>query len=160
LKNSTFSVSNSIAETLIKNSDDFQSYTKYKDVIFILNDNNISYFRIVQANSSSHLYVILSNKKYRVSNALYSFLYLSLSEDYDGSNNNLNLDKFYTKTHVAKECVSLFADNIEVFKDDLIIEPSAGNGSFMAPLGELQCKSVFIDIEPENEGIIKCDFLK
>ena len=58
-------------------------------------------------------------------------------------------DKFYTKRSVAKECI----DMIDLTKYDLVIEPSAGNGSFSD-----QLKCIAYDIEPEGKGIIKQDF--
>ena len=60
------------------------------------------------------------------------------------------LDKFYTKNEVAKECIELIP---EIDTYDLIIEPSAGNGSFSS---QLNC--IAYDIEPEDENIIKEDW--
>lgn len=60
-------------------------------------------------------------------------------------------DKYYTKKTVAKECISL----IDLSPYDLVIEPSAGNGSFSS-----QIKCVAYDIEPEGEGILKQDFFE
>ena len=60
------------------------------------------------------------------------------------------LDKFYTKPEIAKKCIEL-VPNIEEY--DLIIEPSAGNGSFSK-----QLKCIAYDIEPEDETIIKQDW--
>lgn len=61
----------------------------------------------------------------------------------------IEYDKFYTKKDVAKYCISL----VDLTQYDLIIEPSAGNGSFSS---QLDCISY--DIEPECDGIIKMDF--
>ncbi len=63
----------------------------------------------------------------------------------------MKLDKFYTKEDVALECINKVS-NIEDY--DLIIEPSAGNGSFS---NQISCLAY--DIEPEHEDIIKQDFL-
>lgn len=61
-------------------------------------------------------------------------------------------DKFYTKGDIAKRLIEYF--NLDEF--DLIIEPSAGNGSFSKQIPNC----VAYDIEPEADGIIKQDFLK
>lgn len=63
----------------------------------------------------------------------------------------MSIDKFYTPIAVAKECIDLISD-LESY--DLIIEPSAGNGSFSN-----QLKCIAYDIEPENENIIEQDWL-
>ena len=46
------------------------------------------------------------------------------------------------------------------YDSDTIIEPSAGNGSFIRNIKKLAKNTVFIDIEPENSQITKADFLK
>jgi hypothetical protein len=42
----------------------------------------------------------------------------------------------------------------------LIIEPSAGNGSFIKPLKEIKCNKIFIDIAPESDQIDLANFLE
>ena len=68
------------------------------------------------------------------------------------------LDKFYTNQDVAKKCL----DKIEEFHSwdswDSIIEPSAGNGSFLLQIPSKN--KIGIDISPEHDTIIKQDFLK
>lgn len=68
------------------------------------------------------------------------------------------LDKFYTLEFYSKQCI----DNVfKIYnKDtfDLIIEPSAGNGSFYNQI--IHDNKIGIDIEPEDICIIKQDFLK
>ena len=59
----------------------------------------------------------------------------------------MSIDKFYTQVEVAKECIDLVPD-LDTY--DLIIEPSAGDGSFSS---QLNC--IAYDIEPENKNIIK-----
>lgn len=63
----------------------------------------------------------------------------------------MNLDKFYTKRTVAQECINL-VPNLHSY--DLVIEPSAGNGSFSS-----QISCIAYDLEPEAEGIIQQDWL-
>ena len=63
----------------------------------------------------------------------------------------MSIDKFYTQVEVAKECIDLIPE-LETY--DLIIEPSAGSGSFSS---QLNC--IAYDIEPEGDNIIKQDWL-
>lgn len=76
-----------------------------------------------------------------------------------GLNRN-TIDKFYTKTNIAKLCTDMLKKHIKINASDLIIEPSAGNGAFISELKMLTCDHRFYDIEPENEEIIKQDFLE
>jgi hypothetical protein len=66
------------------------------------------------------------------------------------------LDKFYTIPSYSKKCIDKVFELYEKINFDLIIEPSAGNGSFFEQL-EFEYK-VGIDISPENKNIIKMDF--
>ena len=72
---------------------------------------------------------------------------------------DINLDKFYTKPSVAELCVSAFISNILIREQDLIVEPSAGNGSFIQPLKRIKCEKIFIDIAPDNNQIGSLNFL-
>lgn len=69
------------------------------------------------------------------------------------------IDKYYTKKNIVEECISLIKDNIDISNKDLIIEPSAGNGSFIDFIMSLSKNYLFYDIEPDNSKIIKQDFL-
>ena len=64
----------------------------------------------------------------------------------------MGVDKFYTPKNTAKECIDLVPD---LKSYDLIIEPSAGNGSFSK---QLDC--IAYDIEPEDDSITQQDWLK
>ena len=66
----------------------------------------------------------------------------------------IDLEKFYTKPKIAEECCK----HINFNEFDLVIEPSAGDGSFIPFLPKE--KSAFYDIEPENDLIKKQDFLE
>jgi len=69
-------------------------------------------------------------------------------------------DKFYTKNTIASQCCQLIQQHIDINKDiDLIIEPSAGNGSFINPITNITNNTLFYDILPEHPKIIKQDFL-
>jgi hypothetical protein len=71
------------------------------------------------------------------------------------------IDKFYTKPLIAQKCSELFKKNIYVIPElDIIIEPSAGNGSFIPFLKPLCDTCLFYDIEPEAALIIKQDYLE
>jgi predicted RNA methylase len=51
-------------------------------------------------------------------------------------------------------------ENIKINQKDLIIEPSAGNGSFILPIKSLSRNVMFFDIKPNDSRIKKIDFLK
>ena len=79
------------------------------------------------------------------------------------------IDKYYTKKIIAKECINIIKKKINIKKSDLIIEPSAGNGSFVSFIKMLSNNYRFYDIEPEieiinneiiNNEIVKQDFLE
>lgn len=66
------------------------------------------------------------------------------------------LDKFYTNVDVARKCVTTVGEKFG-WDWDMIIEPSAGNGSFLLLIPSVN--KIGIDIEPEHEDILKLDFL-
>ncbi len=70
------------------------------------------------------------------------------------------IDKYYTKAEIVNLCLSEIKKYIDISSNDLIIEPSAGNGSFIQAINELSNYCLFYDIEPENIKIIKQDYLK
>jgi hypothetical protein len=70
------------------------------------------------------------------------------------------IDKFYTKPSIAKKCCEEFSKYIKIDTEiDIIIEPSAGNGSFIPQILEMSSTCLFYDIEPEAELILKQDYL-
>ena len=71
------------------------------------------------------------------------------------NSNKLHLDKYYTSDETAQHCIDV-AKSILGNSVTEIIEPSAGNGSFSKKLK----KCISYDIEPEDECVIKQDFLK
>jgi hypothetical protein len=74
---------------------------------------------------------------------------------------SIQLDKYYTKPEVASLCCKMFKSIIRVHQTrDLIIEPSAGNGSFIQPIKKLCANTLFMDIAPDNNLIKKADFLE
>ncbi len=64
-------------------------------------------------------------------------------------------DKFYTHPHIAKECFELLEPML--LPTDILIEPSAGNGSFI-PFIE-RFNHICIDIAPDDSRIKQADFL-
>jgi hypothetical protein len=70
------------------------------------------------------------------------------------------IDKYYTKKETVQICIELIKKNLNINDNDLIIEPSAGNGSFIEEIKSLTCNYLFYDLEPDNEEIQKQDFLE
>ena len=75
-----------------------------------------------------------------------------------GLNRNI-IDKYYTKDNIVELCLNFVKIYIHLNIDDLIIEPSAGNGSFIAGIKSLSNNFRFYDLEPDNSEIIKQDYL-
>ena len=73
--------------------------------------------------------------------------------------NRNTIDKYYTKDIVVDLCLKLFKNYIHINTDDLIVEPSAGNGSFITGIKSLSSNFRFYDLEPNNKEIIKQDYL-
>lgn len=70
-------------------------------------------------------------------------------------------DKFYTCRSTVELCIDLVQEHVTIsVENDLIIEPSAGNGAFIEAIIDLAECSRFYDIEPDNEAIIKQNFLE
>lgn len=70
------------------------------------------------------------------------------------------IDKYYTKPTIAKQCTELVKKYIDISDNDLIIEPSAGNGSFIEYIKTLSSNYRFYDLYPEHNEIYKQDFLE
>lgn len=75
-----------------------------------------------------------------------------------GLNRN-TIDKYYTKDIIVDLCLNFIKKYIQINIDDLIIEPSAGNGSFITGIKSLSNNFRFYDLEPDNKEIIKQDYL-
>jgi hypothetical protein len=70
------------------------------------------------------------------------------------------IDKFYTSIAAVKECMLQIKNHLQIdATNDLIIEPSAGNGSFISEITKISLNTLFYDIEPEQSGILKQDYL-
>lgn len=68
-----------------------------------------------------------------------------------------SLDKFYTKESIAKGCVNELEELFSLDTFSTIIEPSAGDGSFIKSLPQ---RTIALDIEPEADGIIQQDWFE
>ena len=75
-----------------------------------------------------------------------------------GLNRN-TIDKYYTKDCVVGLCLTLIKEHLNIAENDLCIEPSAGNGSFIPGIKKTFCNYIFYDLEPENKEILKKDYL-
>ena len=70
------------------------------------------------------------------------------------------IDKYYTSDKCVKICVELVQKYINIDKQDLCIEPSAGNGAFIEHIKTLSDHHLFYDIKPDNSEIKKLDYTK
>ena len=62
------------------------------------------------------------------------------------------IDKFYTKPEIVNNFNNLIKSKLKIDKkNDLIIEPSAGEGAFINIIKELCKNYLFYDIKPEND---------
>jgi len=69
------------------------------------------------------------------------------------------IDKFYTCNLYVTSCIKNIQTTLSISENDTIIEPSAGNGSFIKCIKEITQNYKFYDLEPENEAIEKQDYL-
>jgi len=69
------------------------------------------------------------------------------------------IDKYYTNPIIVELCLTKIKEYININEDDIIIEPSAGNGAFINGIKEMCNNTFFFDLEPEHESIIKQDYL-
>lgn len=69
------------------------------------------------------------------------------------------VDQYYTKPDIAKKYINKFTDIVNPCADDLVLEPSAGSGSFSDLLLEDGIKALCYDIEPKKPYIVQQNFL-
>ena len=69
------------------------------------------------------------------------------------------IDKYYTNNFIVNEIKKIIKSQNIINKDDLIIEPSAGNGAFINGIKTLSNNYLFYDIKPDHKEIIKQDFI-
>ena len=76
-----------------------------------------------------------------------------------GLNRN-TIDKYYTKLNIVTLCLSYVKEHLNIIREtDLIVEPSAGNGSFISGIKQMSNNFRFYDLEPENPEIIQQDYI-
>lgn len=66
-------------------------------------------------------------------------------------------EQFFTPPHVAESCVALARSTVDFGKFDVIVEPSAGLGTFLDLLPVE--RRIGIDIDPQRSDLIAADFL-
>lgn len=76
------------------------------------------------------------------------------------NNNKLYLDKYYTPYEIMKYCVNKTLEVLKNCKIEEFIEPSAGGGVFSKYLENKDYNVVALDIEPEDDNIIKANYLE
>lgn len=72
------------------------------------------------------------------------------------SHNKMSLDQFYTTNECAKKYYDIFVSNVDIDDYDIILEPSAGTGSFYKLIPSH--KRIGIDVEPKYKGVKKQNF--
>ena len=70
----TFEISKTLADALKKNYTNVSLETQGNSQTLTLNESILFSFQVVKTTSQTHFYVLISNKKYRISKNLYSFL--------------------------------------------------------------------------------------
>lgn len=77
------------------------------------------------------------------------------------NSNKLNLDKYYTSEEDMRYCVNKTLDILQEngYEITEFLEPSAGKGVFSNYLLSSGKEVLALDIEPEDDNIIKADFL-
>jgi hypothetical protein len=126
---------------------------------------------LIKTSEMPFLSIVLSNKEHiqnivNTEEVINKIIEDKIIEDKITENNKITktiknvrkegLDKFYTIPCFSKKCIDKTFELYNKLNFDLIIEPSAGNGSFF---NQLDCSNkIGIDILPENKNIIKMDF--
>ena len=68
-------------------------------------------------------------------------------------------DAFFTPDDVALACVEDFYKELPQYRNNEIVEPSAGGGSFLRAFEELGLKYEAYDLNPQADNIVQADFL-
>jgi len=165
IKNSNFNVSNSVVSAITKNNLNFKVNNYKGKQVYLLDDSCFSFFTTIPTTSPTYYFIKVCNStKLRVNKLFFDFVVLYSKQHNIEKAHNLkpvsSLYKFYTKSATAQSCVSNFLSRVPIQKNDLIIEPSSGDGSFLKPLKSIKCNKIFLDIAPENKQIKQANFLE
>ena len=68
----------------------------------------------------------------------------------------IHLDKYYTSDELAQRCIDITRRVLKGKKISQVVDPSAGKGAFSKKINNC----IAYDLEPEDETIIKQDFLE
>ena len=126
---------------------------KLRELLIICKENNIIYNK----KSKKEIIKLIidsennTNKSMQVEAPLVEVTAESVREN--------GLDKFYTIPSIAEKCINKLSEKYDWKSWDLVVEPSAGSGSFLLQLPIPINKCIGIDISPEHNDIIKQDFL-
>lgn len=69
-------------------------------------------------------------------------------------------DQFYTNPGISEYCIEVFQNTVDIGCNDILLEPSAGSGSFSDTLLEQYYNVHAYDIEPKKEYIKKQNYLE
>ena len=70
------------------------------------------------------------------------------------------LDKFYTISSVSQTCLTTIGRLYEWASWDLVVEPSAGNGSFLLQIPTSKDKKIGLDISPDHADVVNKNFFE
>jgi hypothetical protein len=70
------------------------------------------------------------------------------------------IDKFYTSPAVVSQCLARFTEEVKISPEDLLLEPSAGDGAFIAGLKALGAETRFYDLQPEHPEVCQQNYLE
>ena len=76
-----------------------------------------------------------------------------------GKNRDI-IDQFYTNRDISHKCIKQFNTILDINADDILVEPSAGDGSFSDYFKEKDINIDTYDIEPKKDYIEKKNFLE
>ena len=139
-----------------------------KELKTICNDKNIIYNKKLKKNEIIKLIIEteteietgtetgIENTIDTITEALNDTVLEDISPSVESVREN-GLDKFYTIPVIAEKCINNVGVKYDWKKWDLVVEPSAGSGSFLLKIPTT--KRIGIDISPEHKDIIKQDFL-
>lgn len=78
------------------------------------------------------------------------------------NSNKFKNDKYYTPQEIVDTCFDILLKVVDDKDISRVIEPSAGNGSFIHKIKESfpNADKIYLDLYPESDDIIRQDFLE